>query len=428
MKKRAVYIVVISVIVVSILIGIISRRGSKLVEVSGFTVVSEDFKREVSANGEIISKDSIEIFSTVTGKVINIFMETGDFITGKDPLLSLDIKDLKLQEKNLLNTLDTTRKMVHKELFSLRSSYTQAITAYEQAEREYQRSFDLHKKDFVSEVELQAKKDAYHIANDTLNSARQRLLFREGKTLDDAPSLESSNDSEIIGNSPEVMQARNNLESLNSDIKDYSLYSSINGVITSLTVKEGGVVTPGMIVASVHNVNELEVISNIDEVDLSYIKVGQQVKIESDSFIGTELKGAVTKIAPIIRKIGDSRVCEIRVDVLDNPENIAKIGASCSIFITVENKIDRPAIPVESYFIEKNIKYVFLLEPAIEQDIYTVKKQEIETGILGIETVEVVKGLNINDIIVDSNRNMVLDGDEVEVEIELIPEEGQDEE
>jgi len=180
-------------------------------------------------------------------------------------------------------------------------------------------------------------------------------------------------------------------------------------------VEEGDVVSPGSLIVSVHNSEALKVAANIDEVDLSYLSVGQEVKIESDSFIGTELEGKVSYIAPVIQKIGDSRVCSIEVDILDNPDKVARIGASCSIFITVENRTDRPSIPVESYFIEDDGKFVFLLEQdQYDDDRFLVKKQEIETGILGIETVEVTSGISEGDFVLNSDRTGIIEGDEVE--------------
>ena len=79
--------------------------------------------------------------------------------------------------------------------------------------------------------------------------------------------------------------------------------------------------------AEIHDETRLVVDALIDEVDLSYIALGQEVKITSDSFIGRELPGRVSRIAPMIKKTNDSRVCEIEVDLLENPDKIAHIGA-----------------------------------------------------------------------------------------------------
>lgn len=414
MKKKLIYIIVGALIVVSVGAGIIGKNMNRLKKVQVYTVDAEDFRHEVSSNGEIISRDSNRMFSTVSGKVERVIHEAGESVSAGDMIVSLDMSDMELRRENLISTLETTRTMVRKELLSLRSAYMQAVTAYEQAERDYLRSQDLHDKEYASEVELQAKRDAFHIANDSLTSAMQQLRFREGRDPEETVT-DSRTDDQIVEDSPEVKQALLNLRSHESDMEDFLFRASIDGIITSLPVNEGDVVSPGTLIASVHNTNALQVSSNIDEVDLSYIALGQAVKIESDSFIGKELKGRVTYIAPIIQKIGDSRVCSIKVDILENPDKIARIGASCSIFITVEDRIARPAIPVESYFIEDDSKYVFLLEQdKFDANRFLVKKQEIETGILGIETVEVLSGIEIGQFILNSDRAGIMDGDEVE--------------
>jgi RND family efflux transporter MFP subunit len=414
MKKKLIYIIVAVLIVASVGAGIIGRNLNRLKKVEIYTVEAEDFRREVSSNGEIRSRDSNRMVATVSGKVKNVIHEAGDSVSAGDLIVSLDTSDMELRRENLVSTLESTRIMVRKELISLRSAYMQAVTAYEQAERDYLRSQELHDKEYASEVELQAKRDAFHIAHDSLTSAMQQLRFREGRDPEET-GIDSRSDDQIVEDSPEVKQAILNLRSHESDMEDLLFMASIDGIITALPVETGDVVSPGTFIASVHNSEALQVSANIDEVDLSYISLGQDVKIESDSFIGTELKGKVSYIAPVIQKIGDSRVCSIEVDILENPDKVARIGASCSIFITVENREARPAIPVESYFIEEDSKFVFLLEPdKYDDDRFLVKKQEIETGILGIETVEILSGVEAGQFILNSDRAGIMDGDEVE--------------
>ncbi len=416
MKKRIIYIIVILLIVTIIIVSIISRNRSKPIKITSYTIAAEDFTREVSSNGEIAAKTSARIVSSVSGTVSAIYVETGDGVKKGEILLTLDKTDLALRRKNLLAGLETTRMMIREELLSLRTAYTQALTSYEQAKRNYNRTTELHKIGSASDEELRLITDSYTITGEQLNSAHQRLNFKEGRTLDDRRDTESISDDRIVENSAEVQKALSDLESMDANIEDFSFVSPIGGIVTELLIEEGSVVGPGTVTAVIHDLENLEIITFIDEVDLSYLTIGQKARIESDSFIGKELTGTISKIAPIIRKIGDSRVCEIWLDLDADPERIARAGASCSIFITVDEKEAVPAIPVESYFTEDGDKYVFLLEPAETEGIFTVTRQPVEIGILGIETVEIEKGLIIGDIIALSKTEGLLEGDEVELE------------
>ena len=427
MKKKIIYIIVSVLIVTIITVSVISRNRSKLKKVSYHTVEAEDFIREVSSNGEIAAKTSASIVSTVSGSVSAIYVETGDKVNKGEILLTLDKKDLALNRKNLLTGLKTTRMMIREELLSLRTAYTQALTGFQQAMRNYNRTTELHKIGSASDEELRLITDSYTIAGEQLNSARQRLNFKEGRALDDLRETESISDEKIVENSAEVQKALSDLESLDTTIADFSFISPINGVVTEIIVEKGSVLGPGTPAVVIHDLDNLEIITFIDEVDLSYLKIGQKARIESDSFIGRELTGTVSKIAPIIKKIGDSRVCEIRLDLDADPESIARAGASCSIFITVDKKDAVPAIPVEAYFTEDGKKYVYLLQNGEYKDIFKVVKQQVETGILGIELVEIEEGLQIGDMIAVSDTGILLESDEVEL-AEEEPEEVKQEE
>ncbi len=415
MKKKLIYIAAVILIITITAISIISRNRSRLIKVAYYTVIPEDFTREVSSNGEIVSKNRSVIVSSVSGTVSAIYVETGDKVKKGEILLTLDKTDLAINRKNLLAGLKTTRMMIQEELLTLRTAYTRTRTDYEQAKRNYNRTLELHKIGSASDEELQIKTDAYAIAGEQYNSARQRLNFKEGRPLDDLRESGSITDAEIVENSAEVQKALSELESMNTKIADFSFIASIDGVVTEILIEEGSVLGPGTPAVEIQDLDNLEIVTNIDEVDLSYLKISQKAKIESDSFIGKELTATVSKIAPIIKKVGDGRVSEIRLDPGEDPEGIARAGASCSIFITVEEKINVPAIPVEAYFTEDGKKFVYTLIEGDEKGIFLIEKRNIKTGILGIETVEILEGLSIGDLIVKSDYETLMEGDEVEL-------------
>jgi multidrug efflux pump subunit AcrA (membrane-fusion protein) len=178
----------------------------------------------------------------------------------------------------------------------------------------------------------------------------------------------------------------------------------------------------GSVIAQVHDRSALEVVSAVDEVDLGNLEIDQPVRIESDSFIGRELEGRVASIAPIIRRAGDARVCDVTIGFTDS-DALARVGASCTIYVTVRDLPDAPAIPIESYFVHGGKKYVYLVTEEPEPDesdaeetevpTYLLEQREVETGIIGLERVEVVSGLELGDRIVARNVQGLVDGQAV---------------
>ena len=417
MIKKLIPVIVIVAIVGLVAVGILTRNRNTQQEVASVTVGMEDFNREVSANGEIRSVQDSKATARTNGNIEIIHVETGDRVMEGELLVSIEKKDLDSQKLKAEAALEIAKMGVRKELLTLRTSYSQAISNYDKAKRDHERSVELHKIGSASDEELRQKQDALSLAEQNLSSAREQLNFREDRPLDDARNTPSKADELIVRDSAEVIEAESNLKTVFDTLEYYEIRAITSGVVTEMNAEEGGVLSTGSVVATIHDDSALEVVTNIDEVDLSYLRTGQPVRIESDSFIGETIYGEVSSIAPIIRKIGDSRVCEVIITIRDDPEGLARIGASCSVFIEVEKKEQVPSIPIESYFLRNGKKYVALLqeEEAEETDLYIVTLKEIETGILGVETVEIRDGLEIDDLIVSRNPSYLEEGISVKV-------------
>lgn len=421
MKKKIVIIAVCGAVALMTTLSIIMRNREKLPETEAVRVMEDDFIREVSSNGEIVSETSTALYTAVNAKIASVPVRVGDRVAKGESIILLDRESLQNSLESAENALENAERGVRGELLSLRTAYTQALTSRDQARREFQRTEELHKIDSASDEELRQRREALLLAEENLRSARQKLNFREGRPLEDRRTAPYLPDSEIVARSPEVRRAVLELQSISESLEEYRIAAPAAGVITELPVEEGGLVTTGLLAARIQDPEQLKVEANIDEVDLSYIQVGQTATITSDSFIGSELSGTVAKIAPVIRKIGDSRVCAIDVKVGENPGGIARIGASASLFIIVEKRDAVPAIPVESYFFDGDGRYVQVLTPSPGEDPhnperFTVERRKIETGILGVERVEVTEGLSAGELIARNRIIGAADGTEVKVE------------
>lgn len=422
MNKKKIIIAVAAVIIIAVFItiSVINRNNSKPAEVTAHKVELQDFIREVSANGDINSKEYTRIYAAVSASVDEVTLSEGDYVDKDSIIIRLDRESLENNLINAENALTNTKMAVRSELLNLRTAYSNAVTTWDQTAREWNRSSELHKIGSISDEELRRIKEQLAAAEENLEFSRQKLNFREGRELDDPREETYLTDTEIVNNSPEVLKAVSDYEISMKNLKYYEIKSKTSGTLTALNVDNNSVVEPGLLMAEIHDEQQLIVEAMIDEVDLSYIKTGQDVKITSDSFIGTELYGVVSKIAPVIRKIGDSRVCAIEIDIIANPDGVARIGASASIFITVDTRLQKPAIPVESYFIEDNKKYVFVLKPAEGEnpenpEYFIAHRTEIETGILDIENIEAAAGISGGDLILIGRTPGVEDGTEVKL-------------
>ncbi len=422
-KMRLVYAGVAIAIVLFALVSVFGRSKESLKEVEVVGVETGSLSREISANGTIQTKFKANLVSGVTGTVSKVYVEEGDRVRDNALVALLDKEKTLVQYKEAVSSLEGLRRNIRGELLSLRTAYTQAKTGLDQAKRSYESVKSLHGIGSASNEELSRASDALEVAQVTYASALQRINFREGRQLDDPRETQSRSDDQIVENSAEVRQALAVLDSINSTLRNFELRAPIAGTIVTLTVEEGSVVGPGTPVAVIYNQDALEISANIDEVDIGYLEVGQEVRIESDAFINRTLAGKVSKIAPIIQRIGDSRVCEINV-TLEDPEKLAKIGASCSIYIEAEHSENVPVIPIELYLQEGNKKYVWkAVENGGKELSATLSKVEIQTGIIGIEKVEITKGLVVGDKIAKGDLKSFVDGQKIKPKAQAKPKE-----
>ncbi len=419
-KKRIGFFVVLILIVLMVVGGIISKRKKHYPIVDFTRVATANLSREVSANGEIRSKKRAVVVAKVSGTVSRVLVKEGSVVRKGDILVLLDKEKLLIRKRQALSSLRSARNSVKEELLNLRVAFRQAKANLEQAKRNYESVKALYKIQSASDEQLADARDRYEIARDSYISALQRLNLREGRSINDSRKTPPPSDAEIIENSSEVRHAIDNLNSIEEDLKNCTIKSPISGVVTRLKVEEGIVVGVGSSVAVVQDTRDLEVVVNIDEVDIGYVGLNQRVRIESDTFINSALTGRVSYIAPVIRNIGDSRVCEVHVDI-DDPKGLAKVGASCSIYITVEKKSNVPAIGIDQYFLEKNKKFVYRLvkmknsDSSMSEGLYKLVKTGIKTGIMGVEKIEVISGLKVGDMILRGNLKLFHDGELVRV-------------
>ncbi len=419
-RKRIGFLVVMVLIGLSVVGAIMSKRKKHYPTVNFTRVESANLSREVSANGEIRSKRRAVVVAKVNGTVSKVFVKEGSFVRKGDTLVILDKEKLSIKKRQALSALESARNSVKEELLNLRVAFKQAKANLEQAKRNLKSIEALYKIQSASDEQLADAKDKYEIAQDNYLSALQRLNLREGREINDSRNTPPPSDKEIIENSTEVRHAIDTLNAIEDDLRNCTIKSPIDGVVTTLKVEEGAVVGMGSPVAEVQNTRDLEVVVNIDEVDIGYVRLGQKVRIESDTFIDSTLTGKVSYIAPVIRNVGDSRVCEVDIDIND-PKGLAKVGASCSIYITVEKKNNVPSIGIDQYFLEKNKKFVYKLarpgdlKKSTYENLYKLVKTEIKTGIMGVEKVEVVSGLRIGDMVLRGNLKLFHDGEVVEV-------------
>ncbi len=174
--------------------------------------------------------------------------------------------------------------------------------------------------------------------------------------------------------------------------KAIPLISPIKGEVIVATTQPGQTVTTSdaVIVLSDH----LIVRAQVDETDIGKIKIGQKAILSLDAYPETKIPSSVEHIYYESETVNNVTI--YKADLL--PENVSpffRSGMNVSIDFIESSKEKALLIPQEAVLKDKEEYYVFVKQANGES-----RKQIVQLGMSDDKNVEVVLGLNKDDVIV----------------------------
>jgi RND family efflux transporter MFP subunit len=189
------------------------------------------------------------------------------------------------------------------------------------------------------------------------------------------------------------------------------IYAPFNGVIDEITAKEGETVAPGMSpLLRIVNLNSLYVESDVPENYLKNITKGSSATVTIPVLNETQ--------TTIIRQTGNfiqpsNRTFRIEAP-LDNPTGLIKPNLNARL--SVIDYANQEAIMIPLRVVRENAKgetFVFVLETPEEDNGFTTSQQFVSLGKAQNEMVEIIEGIELNDLIVDEGVSLLVAGQKV---------------
>jgi len=186
-----------------------------------------------------------------------------------------------------------------------------------------------------------------------------------------------------------------NLQMARLTLSEASLKSPIDGVITSVNGSvgqlAGGSQQSSTSFITVSQIDNIMLISNLDEEDISKVKVGQSIEAEFTSLSKT-INGSVIYVSPAAKTDTSGSVTyEVRMQLSDSTAGVMD-GMTASIKFITKSVSDVIKIPNNAVKMINGKPYVYYYGEAKE-----VLNKEIVTGLKNSKNVQVVKGLSVGD-------------------------------
>lgn len=208
----------------------------------------------------------------------------------------------------------------------------------------------------------------------------------------------------------EIESARNNvrkteisLDSQYDTLDGYTIESPIGGTVIEKNYKAGDSIEAGQTLCTIFDLTYLKMLLNIDELDVSKVKVGQKVTISAESVDGKTYEGIVTKVNISGMTTGGTTTYPVTIQI-DKTDGLLP-GMNVDAKIIVNSHKNVLAIPTQG--IARGNK---ILVPTDEQTTEPgvpegYKYVTVTTGVSDTEFIEITSGLSEGDEVAIEKRS-----------------------
>lgn len=394
--------IIMPVVIVMVLISVyifnsLQKNGSAIVYADGSTFVE--------ASGTV-EDDSISVSSEVTGTVVKNMLKEGDGVNESDVIVIIENTTLSNQYDQALINLQLAESNImtlESSIINLKIQNSDAIqqakNAYLSAEAEYQkvmdgasddeikqaeetvsqakinlefmkvnmeRSKELYEQQVISQSKYDEALKSYNVSEAQYNfSVSQLNLIKSYPTEAAAKAAENKMlqakagyDLSVSNGNAQLTQLENQIETAKvqlsqaesivgqteKELDKLTIRSPIDGVVNSLLINEGELVTMGKLVAEIDNPNNVEIKAYVSEANIGLIKLGQETNIFVDSYMNEIFPGKVVRInnraefTPKNIQTKEERmntVFEVTIETLDT-KGIIKSGMPVDVNIKID--------------------------------------------------------------------------------------------
>jgi HlyD family secretion protein len=343
-----------------------------------------DLVATVTASGKISPKTAVDIASDITGRIVQIPVEEGDFVRKDELLLRIDPTQF-----------EASTARAEAMLSSAKASALQAQR--DQAKRSFDRLADMRNADsnLVSVEEFEQAQTNHEVAQ----------------------AIWESQDHQVA-------QAEANLREARDQLSKTILRAPMEGKITRLAVEEGEVALASTfsratgLLMTISDLSVIQVNIRVDETDVVRLQEGDSAEVTIDAFPDTTFTGRVTQISQSAIQTaeqagasGSERAVDYDVEVtLDNPPPDIRPDLSATAKVITDTRDSAMSIPIIALTVREHqplstedaprdttkaeTEGVFVVEDGIAHF------RPVRVGIAGEEHFEVIDGLAQGDSIV----------------------------
>src|SRR5262249_42450956 len=250
--------------------------------------------RYISTDNAYVGAQKVLITPDISGKVGRIVVHEGQHVAPGDILFEIESEPFRLA----LAQAQAKLAIVRVDFANLKSNVQSLTTLADLA----QKNVELKQRDVERKSTLVAKKMGSQLDLDNSASATVTAQVQAQFALQQRASTLN----QLLGNPdlpiedfPAYRQAKAAVEQAERDLSHTVLRAPISGTATQVdNIQLGRFVIAGTPVFSLIDDTALWVDANPKETDITYLRIGQNVSMDVDSFPGHTFRGTVSSVSP----------------------------------------------------------------------------------------------------------------------------------
>ena len=294
----------------------------------------------------------------------------------------------------------------------------------------------------IEDASFELETDEKLIFNDGNNVEVEKLLVSEGAivkkgaplfliTEDTFNNVLSSKKKAYLQAEESLIKAENTYDDAIDAYDEYFITAPIDGTVITKDVKVGDKIqkstTTAKTLCTIYDLSELSFDMDVDELDVTNIKEGQEVNVQADAFNNRIFKGTVTNVSLVSANSNGVTNYPATVTITSTGDLLP--GMNVDAYVILANVENAVAIPADALQ-RGNVVFVLNSSPTIKSGEYStdgisdrVKNRapdgftaiNVETGISNENYIEIKSGLKEGDQVYvtsssSANTNMFMGG------------------
>lgn len=371
----------------------------------------------IQATGSLVADETSDIAPKVAGKVSNVSVNVGEFVSQGSVIAKIDDSDARRRlaaaqaevkqavagvrqaEARLgLSPNGSFNSSAIPEVRAANALYQQAQANLRQAEANERRYRELVETGDVSMIVYENFRLIRDTARTAVTAAKEQL---DGQVNNARVSNQA-----IVSAQANVEAAQTQVGTAQQELADTVVRAPFSGFISSRPTAVGEYVSSATIIATLLRVNPMKIQIQIAEADVPNVAIGRGVSIQVDAYKDRSFAGTVTSVNPAVDPTSRSAVVEAQIE---NGDNALRTGMFATARITKEGG-------GTGIFVPKSAVHPDQATQAYRAFVIVDGVAKIRTLQLGTEegdSYQILNGLQPDETVATSNLEQLYEGAKV---------------